>query len=223
MSGGRVVTATVLFTDVVESTRQRIALGDDVADEVTLAHDQRLRAAVTRHRGRVVKALGDGLMVIFDSASDAIAAAIAVQQITERENRSVDPSKQVLMRVGISAGDVQNIDDDFHGTPVVEAKRLEAAAAPGQILVSDKVRSLAGSRGSHGYEPLGPLDLKGLAEPVPAYAVPWEAAEAGAEAGVEPTDAVETQTAPTRSTRLRSGRVLAFIGAGVALAIVAVT
>jgi len=220
MPGGRVVTATVLFTDVVESTRQRIALGDDVADEVSLAHDRRLRDAMTRHRGRVVKALGDGLMVIFDSATDAIAAGVAVQQLTERDNRSTDPSKRVLLRVGISAGDVQNVDDDFHGTPVVEAKRLEAAAQPGQILVSEKVRSLAGSRGGHGYASVGALDLKGLPEPILAYAVAWDP---DVEPAPAPASAPKARPESEPRTRVSAGRWAALTSAVVVLAIIGVT
>src|SRR5205823_5414560 len=150
-----------------------------------------------------VKAIGDSLMVIFDSASDAIAAAVAVQALTERDNRSVEESKRVLMRIGVSAGDVQSVDDDFYGTPVVEAKRLEAAAEPGQILVSDKARSLAGSRGGHRLEAVGAFDLKGLPEPVNAFAVRWvpDVPDAEDRPIASPVQPAEQDPPPSRTRR----------------------
>jgi class 3 adenylate cyclase len=65
---------------------------------------------------------------------------------------------------------------DYFGTPVVEASRLCATADAAQILVTDMVRVLAGSRGRHQFEPLGPFQLKGLPDPVPVHQIRWEPA-----------------------------------------------
>lgn len=170
---GRVTTATVLFCDLVGSTAQRTALGDDAADRLALVLDRLLRGAVTAWHGRVVKSTGDGLMAVFDAASDAVSCAIAIQQQTDLRNRSVPPEQHLLLRVGLSAGDVHYVANDCHGTPVVEAARLESAAETGAIFVSELVRLLVGSRGGHRFELVGSLDLKGLA-PVVTYRVPWE-------------------------------------------------
>ena len=86
---GRVTTATVLFCDLVGSTAQRTSLGDDAADRLALTLDGLLRGAVATWRGSVVKSTGDGLMAVFDAASDALSAAIAIQQQTELHNRAV--------------------------------------------------------------------------------------------------------------------------------------
>ncbi|MDH4148109.1 MAG: AAA family ATPase, partial [Acidimicrobiia bacterium] len=86
--------------------------------------------------------------------------------------------------MGLSAGDVSWEDGDYHGLPVVEAARLEAEAEGGEILCSDLVRVLARGRGGHRFEEVGFLELKGLAEPLAACRVVWEAPEVAGEAAV---------------------------------------
>ncbi len=149
---GRITTATVLFCDLVGSTAQRTSLGDDAADQLAVALDRVLRGAVAAWRGQVVKSTGDGVMAVFDAASDALSAAVAIHQQTESRNRVSGPSEQLVLRIGLSAGDVQYVANDCHGTPVVEAARLEAAAETGSIYVSELVRLLAGTRGGHQFE-----------------------------------------------------------------------
>jgi class 3 adenylate cyclase/tetratricopeptide (TPR) repeat protein len=167
-------TATVLFTDLVGSTELRARLGEGAADDLRRIHDRLLCEAVEAHAGRVVKGLGDGIMATFAAASDAVAAAAAIQQSVDRHNRRTDLIAPLAVRVGISLGDVTFEDDDVHGTPVIEAARLCAAAAGGQIFASDLVRVLVGSSHVAGFAPVGPLDLKGLTEPVVTCAVTWE-------------------------------------------------
>ncbi len=165
-------TLTVLFTDAVASTEALTRLGDERFGAVQRAHLDLLRDAVTAHGGREVKSLGDGLMVEFTGAADALAAAVSMQQAIDAQARRCDQG--LPLRIGVSSGDVTVTDDgDLHGTAVVEAARLCAAAAAGQILASETVRVLAGSRGGHAYTSLGPIDLKGLAEPVPTVEVGW--------------------------------------------------
>jgi len=177
-------TATVLFTDLVDSTAMRAALGDDRADEIRRDHDTLLRAAMAEHRGNVVKTLGDGLLATFDSASDAVGAAVAAQHAVTARNRRAPRDDALSVRIGLSAGDVVWEDDDCFGTPVVEAKRLCDLAEGGSIVVAEVVRLLAGSRGGHGFEPLGPFDLKGLAVAVSAYRVPVPAGAGGPGHGI---------------------------------------
>src|SRR5207244_176836 len=98
--------------------------------------------AVEAHGGRVVKGLGDGIMAAFAGASDAAAAAVAIQRGIDRLNRSGKASLPLAVRVGLSAGDVTFEDDDLHGTPVIEAARLCGAAAGGEVLLSEVVRLL---------------------------------------------------------------------------------
>jgi tetratricopeptide (TPR) repeat protein len=169
--GARAGTATVLFTDLAGSTVLRRQLGDDQADDLRRRHDDAIRTAAAEHLGQVVKGTGDGVMLVFPAAAEAVAGAIAIQRSISRLNRNL-PSP-LGVRVGISAGDVSWEGDDCFGTPVVEAARLCDAATEGQILVSEIVRLLAGSRGGHRLESAGVLQLKGLGEMV-AHEVAWE-------------------------------------------------
>lgn len=167
-------TATVVFTDLVGSTELRSRLGEDAAEELRRNHDRLIGGAVGANRGRLVKNLGDGVMATFTGASDALAAAVAIQQALERHNRSGSNRVPLEVRIGVSAGDVAFEDGDCFGTPVIEAARLCATAGGGKILVTDVVRVLAGTAGGHQFGPLGALELKGLSAPVPACEVTWE-------------------------------------------------
>jgi class 3 adenylate cyclase/DNA-binding CsgD family transcriptional regulator len=174
-------TATILFTDVVGSTEVRARIGETAADRLFVEHQRELGTVIAHHGGRVVKAAGDGVMASFVSASAAVRAAIGLQEQVSR----TEP--ELAVRVGVAAGDVAWEGDDCFGLPVVVASRLQAAANGGQILVSHIVRLLAGDRAGDRYEPLGPLDLKGLPEPVEAFAVQWDRPETDGAAPGRPT------------------------------------
>ncbi len=174
-------TATILVTDLVGSTELRVRLGEERADELRRIHDGLIAAAVLGHEGTVVKGLGDGALAMFQSASDAVAAAIAIQQGAYAHTRST-PDASLDIRIGISAGDVTLEDNDCFGTPVVEAARLCAAAIGGQILAADLVRALARGRGGHSFTSGGERELKGLPERVPVAIVGWEPPELAATA-----------------------------------------
>src|SRR3954452_15114742 len=158
---------TVLFTDVVGSTNLLTRLGDDAADALRRSHFGVLRRAIASHRGREIKSLGDGLMVAFGSARDAIACAAAMQQAVATEPHALG------LRVSVDAGEPIHENDDLFGTPVVVARRLCDAADGGQVLISDVVRLLIRRRLAHQLEPLGPVELKGLDAPVVAHLVHW--------------------------------------------------
>ena len=140
--------------------------------------------------GRVVKGVGDGILAAFDSASDAVAAAVMMQQVVHGigRRRRLD----LAIRVGISAGDVSWEDGDCFGLPVVEAARLVAAAEPGQVLCAEIVRALARGRAGVEFRPVGPLALKGLDEPLNVCEIAWTpAAETASAATVLVGRAVE--------------------------------
>jgi class 3 adenylate cyclase len=161
---------TVLFTDLVGSTSLLSALGDDAADEVRRTHFSILRRAIADHRGSEVKSVGDGLMVAFASAREAVSCAAEMQQaVSAREDR-------LQLRVGIDAGEPIHDRGDLYGMPVVVARRLCDAASGGQVLVSEVVRMLAERRLELPLETIGPMRLKGIEEPVVAHAVRWQAA-----------------------------------------------
>ena len=167
-------TAIILVTDLEGSTALRSRLGEEIAEEVRREHDRLLNDAVAAHGGTVVKGLGDGILARFDGASDAVSAAVQMQQAIERYSRGHGDAPLGL-RVGISAGDVSLEDDDCFGTPVIEASRLCADAGGGQIFVAELVRLLARGRGGHGFRTIGERELKGLSEAVLVDEVTWEA------------------------------------------------
>ena len=125
MHAERLDTLTVLFTDIVESTRLRTTLGERDAEDV-LTRAEAVQANVIRsERGRIVKGLGDGILAVFPAADHALRAAgrlaARLDALAERVDVPIDA------RVGVSAGDVRETDDDVSGTPVIEAARLVAA------------------------------------------------------------------------------------------------
>jgi class 3 adenylate cyclase/tetratricopeptide (TPR) repeat protein len=164
----------VLMTDLEGSTAMADRLGPSAADELRLEHFALLRGALERTGGREVKNLGDGLMVVFDGAAQSLACAAQMQQVVEARNRRAE--EKLGLRIGVSVGDTTVEEGDYFGEPVVEAARLCARAAGGQIIVTDLVYRLGGSRDSHVFESLGDLELKGISAPVQAFELRWEPA-----------------------------------------------
>jgi predicted ATPase/class 3 adenylate cyclase len=163
-------TVTLLFTDLVGSTESLVALGEDRYDSVRDEHEVLVAGTIAAHHGEVVKSTGDGYMGAFPRAGDAVAAAAEIQRRIARRNEDAEVALGV--RIGISAGDVTERAGDYQGVPAVEAARLCAAATGSQILASETVRSLVGSRGGHDFVALGELDFKGL-PPLATVAVRW--------------------------------------------------
>ena len=167
----RTATAIILFTDLADSTRISTQLGDEDAGAMRREHDRRLRDVIAVHGGQEVKALGDGFVTVFESAGAAVACAGDVQRAIDRQaHRGPVP---LAVRVGIGAGDVAWEGDDVFGTPVVEAQRLCAAAGPGEILVTDAVRLLAGTAVRDALHDAGEFSLPGLDYPVHGWRVRW--------------------------------------------------
>jgi class 3 adenylate cyclase len=225
----RVETLTVLFTDLVDSTGIRVRLGEEAAERVRERHDLLVHRAVVGHGGRVAKHTGDGVMATFSGASDALAAAVAVQQDIDGENRRAasdgGPSELLQVRVGVSAGDVTVEGDDCFGLPVVEAQRLESASRPGQILISALVSALAHGRGGHELRPVGLLELKGLERPLEAEEVAWRPRPDNTTAPVLPPSLADRAAFPfagrTKETELLAGAWLAVSSGATRLVLVA--
>ncbi len=169
------VTATFVFTDLVDSTATAARLGPAAAEELRQTHFRLLRGAVTGSGGVEVKNLGDGLMVMYSSPSRALAGVVGMQQAIHHHNRSA--TEPLGVRIGISTGEAVEEDDDYFGDPVVEAARLCAVAAGGQILAAEIVRMMVGRNATQTFVEVGPLELKGLPEPVDAVEVQWEPAQ----------------------------------------------
>lgn len=154
--------ATVVFTDIVGSTLAAERLGDEAWRHLLERHASMVRGWVHEHGGRVVKSTGDGVLATFESPTAAIDAVRALRDDVHRLG--------IEIRAGLHAGEVELIGGDVAGLAVHVAARIEAAAGPGEILVSDTVRTLMmGSRLE--FTDRGPHDLKGVEDPVRLYAV----------------------------------------------------
>ena len=191
----------VLFTDMVGSTELLSRLGDDAAEELRHTHFQLLRAAVMEAGGHEVKNVGDGLMVVFTSPVAAVHCAVAMQRAVDAHGAR-HPDRRFSVRVGLHPGEPLRDEGDFFGTAVVVAKRLCDRAQGGQILASELLTSLIGSRGGFVVRPLGRLPLKGLPEPVAAGAVEWRNDVGGAGASPAPPERRRPRPPSPRGPRL---------------------
>ncbi len=171
----------MVFADVVDSTALLVKLGPMRGEELRSVLSAAHRRVVVGANGSVIKDLGDGIMAVFGSVSDAIEATIGLQQATADVARRLSVN-ELAIRAGVSLGEAtseQPIDGgplDWHGLPVVEAARLCSAASPRQILAADGALVFAS-----GVErvSVGALTLKGLPAPVAASAVSWSTVPTG--------------------------------------------
>jgi class 3 adenylate cyclase/tetratricopeptide (TPR) repeat protein len=163
-------TVTVLFTDLVESTRLNQSLGDDAARAVGSQVEQMARRMVADHRGVLIKEMGDGLMAAFASARRAVSAARDIQVEMARLHRGgLDGAVQ--MRIGLHTGEVISEEGDIHGETVIIAKRIEGLAPPGGILASETVHGVLGTSRTELVEQ-GSAELKGIDDEWRLYLVP---------------------------------------------------
>ena len=142
--------------------------------------------AIAKHRGRIVKTTGDGMLVEFNSVIDAVQTAVEIQRRMSRRNSDVVPDRRIEFRIGINLGDVIVQEDDIFGDGVNVAARLEEIAEPGGICVSYAVRDQLGLRMDVQFEDLGEQAMKNIARPIRAYRVRWDEGAAPAPATAAP-------------------------------------
>jgi adenylate cyclase len=169
--------AAILAADVVGYSR---LMGRDESGTVArlrAIRKQQLVPLLAKRGGRIVKLTGDGVLVEFSSAVEALAAAIELQQAVGEEARSEAQDRAILFRMGLHLGDLIVEDDDLFGDGVNVAARLEAEAPPGGILISRTVHEAVAGRMKAGFDDLGSLLLKNIERPVQAFSVTWEGAD----------------------------------------------
>ena len=162
---------TILFTDVEGSTALTERLGDAKAREVLRNHERIVREALRAHSGAEVKAMGDGFMASFASATRALECAIAMQRAFAEHNEAAE--EPIRMRIGLNAGEPIAEEKDLFGTAVNMAARIAAKAEGGEIMASDVVRQLVAGKGFL-FSDRGEVELKGFEEPVRLYEVRWQ-------------------------------------------------
>ena len=171
MTGERVVRrlAAILAADVVGYSR---LMGRDESGTLARLREhrkQRFEPILARHSGRLVKLTGDGALVEFSSAVDALSAAIEFQQAMAEANRDRPEDSRIVFRVGLHLGDLIVDGDDLYGDGVNVAARLEAEAPPGGIVISRNVHDVTAGRLKATFDDMGSLALKNIERPVQAF------------------------------------------------------
>src|SRR5918997_3393193 len=128
---------------------------------------------VSRYGGRIFNTAGDSVMCEFDSAVEAVRAAIDIQESLRTRNRALPPGRRLEFRIGITIGDVVERGGDLLGDGVNIAARLESLAQPGGICVSRSVHEAVANKVSVRFREIGQRRMKNLPQPVHAFAVAW--------------------------------------------------
>ena len=179
--------AAILAADVVGYSR---LMGADEAGthaRLKVLRQELIDPKIAEHRGRVVKRTGDGALVEFASAVDAVRCAVEIQQVMAARNRDTAEVHRIEFRVGINLGDVIVEDGDIFGDGVNVAARLEGLAQPGGVCISDVVHQMVRGRLALAFEDLGEQQVKNIAQPVRVWR--W------ANDDVRPASAVGADTA----------------------------
>ena len=151
------VLATVLFTDIADSTQRAAELGDRAWRTLLERHDNLVREQLAHFRGREIKTLGDGFLAIFDGPARAVRCATTIT--------SAAPGLGLQVRAGAHTGEIELKGDDVGGVAVHTASRIMNLAEPGRVLVSSTVRDLVAGSNLR-FEDAGVHTLKGLPEQV---------------------------------------------------------
>src|SRR5215831_6195948 len=163
--------AAIMMADVAAYSRLMGADEEGTLERLKMLRHEIIDPKVAQHRGRIVKAIGDGLLVEFSSVVDALRCATNVQAALAKWNGAESTGSRVEFRIGINVGDVVVEDGDIFGDGVNVAARLEALAEPGGICVSARVQEDAAGKVDIVFEDLGDQRLKNIARPVRVYRV----------------------------------------------------
>jgi class 3 adenylate cyclase len=156
------VLATVLFTDIVASTQQLAAGGDDAWGRTIDEHDRTMERLVADYRGRIVKSTGDGILATFDGPARAVRCAAEMIDAASQQG--------ITLRAGLHTGEIEIRPRDVIGIAVHTANRISAVAGPDEILVSRTVVDLTAGSGLQ-FEDRGEHQLKGVPGTWPTFAV----------------------------------------------------
>ena len=186
-----------------------ILAGDAVAYSRLMAQDEHatvaaldaarsvFREQIGAHQGRVIDMAGDSVLAVFETATGAVTAALAIQQAIRAAALERAPDARMVFRIGLHLGEViEKADGTVYGDGVNVAARLQTLAPAGGITVSDALHSLVHGRVDADYVDLGAQHLKNIAQPVQVYAIAVEGAEPLPEPVPHAASAAATATAP---------------------------
>jgi len=158
--------AAILVADVVGYSRLLRADEAGTLAALQTTRKEILEPLIDKHRGRLVKLMGDGALVEFGSAVSAVQCAVELQEATEAANEGLSEDRRLMLRIGLDLGDVVVVDGDLYGDGVNVAARLEALADPGTIILSQAVLDQVRSKIACEFEDLGEQRLKNVPEPI---------------------------------------------------------
>jgi class 3 adenylate cyclase len=159
---GERIVATLVFTDIVDSTAIAERIGDDAWRELLAQHNERVRWELDRFRGREVTTTGDGFLATFDGAERAVLCAHRISSAAQEIG--------LVVRAGVHTGEVEVVPGNLRGLAVHIAARILALAGPGEVIVSWTTRDLLAGT-AFAFEDRGMHELKGIAGPRAVYAV----------------------------------------------------
>jgi class 3 adenylate cyclase len=165
---------SIMFTDLKDSTKIAVKLGDEKAMHLLRVHNAITREALSANNGREVKTTGDGFLISFVYAADAVNCAIAIQESFKDYNERY-PEEKLYVRIGVAAGEPIEEKGDLYGVAVNLASRICAQAKAGGVLIAQIVHNEIEDEKSHlQFASGGKLSLKGFDQPVEVYEVLWD-------------------------------------------------
>lgn len=157
VGSGQRVLATILCTDIVDSTATAVRMGDAAWRDLIAEQTSATRREIDRYRGREAATTGDGLLALFDGAERAIHCAAAIHRASDAFG--------IQLRIGVHSGEVERTPDNVRGVAVHLVTRVTAVAGPGEVLISSVTRDLVAET-SLKFESRGEHELKGIPKPV---------------------------------------------------------
>ncbi len=163
--------AAILAADVVGYSRLMRADEAGTLAQLKTLRKELLDPKITEYGGRVVKTTGDGILIEFPSAVDAVQHAVDVQAAMAQRNSDVPQERRMEMRMGINIGDVIVEDDDLFGDGVNVAARLEGLAEPGGVCISGSAHEQVRHKLDLAFEDMGAQSVKNIDEPVRVFRI----------------------------------------------------
>ena len=184
--------AAIVSLDVVGYSRMMQGGSGPLLKTLNTLYRDLITPVVQAHKGRVVKLLGDGALIEFPSAGQALESAIAIQMLMRGPDHPYQTPERIQLRAGLHVGDVTVAGDDIFGDGVIIAARLQAAAEPGGVLVSKMFSELAGADYTDRLRGQGLHRFKGIRQPIEVLSVDFST-EVGAQAraSVEPLQRIQ--------------------------------
>lgn len=174
------VQTTVVFTDLIGSTAAFEALGNVPATKAVTELTRWIGALFEAHGGRVVKTLGDGVLAVFADSPHAVEAVVEMQRIHQKRIAQMPEVLRMPIRAGVASGDVEIVAGDCYGDAVNIASRLCDLSGPHEIWANSAALVPATEGPDMRFRLLGPINIRGRAEPCTVYQVEWHENETSA-------------------------------------------